>query len=245
MIKNLITGAFLCTVAALFAAMPLAAIAQDDADEAKKIDVSAVPTSAERLEGFVPAGWKIEEDVTGDLNGDGVADHALKLIEDKPAVDKEDRGVNRSRALVIVFAGRGGGLTLGTVADSLLQCTGCGGAFYGVSDAPANVTIEKGVLVVSQDHGSRDVTETTYRFRYDEQPSMFILIGFDYVTRDRATGGFWNESTNYLTGKRVTIVGKGKRDVTKKTVVAKKRFSIGEVDGDKFEEDATKRLGLD
>jgi len=31
-------------------------------------------------------------------------------------------------------------------------------------EAPANVTIEKGVLIVEQEHGSREVTDTTYRF---------------------------------------------------------------------------------
>ena len=121
----------------------------------------------------------------------------------------------------------------------------CGGAFYGVVDAPSNVTISKGVLVIQQDHGSRWTTDLTYRFRYDEQPSMFILIGFDYVSNDRAAGGTSTESTNYLTGKRITTVSKNSKSTTKTAVINKMRYSLEEVDTENFEEDATKRLGLD
>lgn len=245
MFKNLMNGAFLCTAIAIFAAMPQTAFAQDETDEAKTIDKSAIPETAEKIEGFVPEGWKIEEDVKGDVNGDKIDDHVLKLIEDKPSTDKDDRGVDRSRALVIVFADKEGTLTLATIADRLLQCTACGGAFYGVSDAPANVTIEKGVIVVNQDHGSRWVTDLTYKFRYDEQPGMFLLIGFDYSGRDRADGSVTSESTNYLTGKRITTTGKGKKTTTKNSTVAKDRIAIESVDTEDFESKATSRLGLD
>jgi hypothetical protein len=215
------------------------------AQDAATIDVQKVPATATTLAGFVPAGWKIEEQINGDLNDDQIADHVLKLIEDKPAMAKDETANDRSRAMIVVFEDKDGKLRNAAVADRLLQCATCGGAFYGVSDAPANVSIAKGVLTVEQDHGSRDVTDTTYRFRFDEQPNMFILIGFDYATRDRAEGGVWTESTNYLTGKRITTIDKGKRSSTKTTVVQKMRYSLQEVDADKFEEDATKRLGLD
>lgn len=206
-------------------------------------DRNSVPATAAKVEGFVPKGWKIEEQVKGDVTADGVSDVLLKLIEDKPK--KEDEFVDRNRVLVIAVADGKGGFRNAAVADKLLQCTSCGGAFYGVVDAPANVSIEKGVIVVNQEHGSREVTDTTYRFRYDEQPGMFILIGFDYSSRDRAAGGIWSESTNYLTGKRVTTTSKGKKTTTKTTQVTKMRNSIDEVDYDKFESEATHRLGLD
>ncbi len=214
-------------------------------DERAAIDSSKIPASGNAPADFVPAGWKIEEQISGDVNADGKSDTLLKLIEDKPATNKEDQMVDRGRALVILFAGDDAKLRLGAVADKLLQCTGCGGAFYGAVDAPANVKIEKGVIIVDQDHGSRWVTETTYRFRFDEQPNKFILIGFDYASRDRAEGSVSTESTNYLTGKRITTVGKGKRNTTKTTQVTKMRYSIDEVDSDKLESEATHRLGLD
>lgn len=75
---------------------------------------------------------------------------------------------------------------------------------------------------------------------------MFILIGFDYASRDRAVGDGSTESMNYyLTGKRITTTGKGKKTTSNTTLVQKMRYSIEEVDADKFDEEATKRLGLD
>ena len=210
-------------------------------DEAKRIDDSAVAASGDVVDDFIPEGWKIEADVAGDLNGGGTVDHAITMIEDKPATDKDGGSVDRNRGLVIVFGQTGGKFTKAAVADRLLQCPNCGGAFYGAGNAPANVSIAKGVLIIQQDHGSRWVTDTTYRFRYDEQPNMFILIGFDYSSRDRNTGTGASESTNYLTGKRITSKD-GKNNTT---VVEKMRYSIEEVDAEKFDEEATKRLGLD
>ena len=228
----------LAFVLLLVAGLSLVASAQDKA----AFDVSKIPAMGDKPQDFAPSGWKVEETVRGDLNGDGKPDYAIKLIEDKPK--SADTEVDRARVLVLGFDD-GGKIKRVAVADKLLQCTACGGAFYGVVDAPANVKIEKGVLIVNQDHGSRDVTETTYRFRYDEQPSMFILIGFDYADRDRAEGGTHTESTNYLTGKRVTTTSKGKRDTTKTTIVEKMRYSITEIDAEDFEGKATHRLGLD
>lgn len=239
LINRFIFSSLFC-VAMIVAFAANAVFAQDDAT---KLDPSMVAETADSAEGFVPDGWMIEEKITGDVNGDGKADMLLKLIEDKPK--KPDEFVDRARALVIAVKADGGGWRNAAVATDLLQCTGCGGAFYGAVDAPANVSIERGIIIVSQDHGSREVTETTFRFRFDEQPSMFILIGFDYATRDRANGNAWTESTNYITGKRITTVGKGSRTTTKTTYVAKDRAAIGEVDYSNYEENAAKRLGLD
>ncbi len=239
-LKTLMLGAFACVAFTIFAAMPT--FAQDEEAARTEIDASAIPDSGKSVKDFVPAGWKIEEDVKGDLNQDGVIDHALKLIENKPV--KEDEFSDLGRALVIVFGGEGG-LTKAAVASKILQCTACGGAFYGVMPAPANVSIAKGILTVSNDHGSRWVTEVTYKFRYDEQPGMFILIGFDYVSRDRAEGSVTTESTNYLTGKRITTTGKGKKTTTKNSTVAKDRHAIESVDTEEWESQATTRLGLD
>lgn len=244
--KSLAAAAFAFLTFSLLALYPTSLFAQSDTSDqdASTIDPSSVAESGSKPADFAPKGWKVEEDVKGDLNGDGIVDHCIKLIEDKPG-NTEDTMNDRSRALVVVFGRQDGGLVKAAVAGKLLQCTGCGGAFYGVSDAPANVKIEKGVIIVEQDHGSRWVTETTLRFRYDEQPGMFILIGYDYASRDRADGSSSSESTNYLNGKRITTVAKGKRSTTKTTTVAKDRMSIEEVDSEEMDAAATHRLGLD
>src|SRR5437764_7496333 len=184
----------------LFLAVVVSPAPSSAQDEGATIDVSRIPAEAGDVKGFVPPGWKIEEQVAGDLNGDSVPDYALKLVEDKPAKSADDMPTERGRALVVVLAGKEGKLARAGVADKLLQCTACGGAFYGVVEAPANVSIAKGVLIVNQDHGSRNVTEATYRFRYEPDRGRFALIGFDLAGHDRLTGAARTERTDHLRG---------------------------------------------
>lgn len=214
-------------------------------DERVVIDKSRVPTTADDIQKFVPQGWKIEEQLKGDLNADGTSDYVLKLVQDKPDKDASGDPTERYRALVIVLQGSGNRLVRAAVAGKLLQCTRCGGVFYGVVETPATVEIKNGVIEVNQDHGSRNLTNTYYKFRYDPATNQFVLIGFDYTDADRLTANAVSESTNYLTGVRVTTRGKGNRDVKMRTVVPKKKISIEDVDYEKFEEDAGKRLGTD
>ena len=213
-------------------------------DEAAVIDKSRVPAEASDARQFAPAGWKIEEQVAGDLNGDSRPDFALKLVENKPEKNSEGDATERGRALVIVLATADGKLRRAGVADNLLQCTRCGGAFYGVVESPANVKIEKAVVVVDQDHGSREISNVTFRFRYDAATQRFVLIGFDFATADRLTAQTVTESTNYSTGARVVARDKGNRTVTARSTIPKKKIFLEDVNADEFEEAAMKRLNL-
>jgi len=227
------------TFAALAFVVSVAFAASSFAQDAAPIDKSKIPATGDKAASFVPAGWKIEEQIKGDVNADTKPDIVLKLVEDKPSTTKDDIKVDRSRALVVLLALDDGKLKNAAVADKLLQCTGCGGAFYGFVDAPANVKIEKGVIVVDQDHGSRDVSEMTFRFRYEASTEKFLLIGFDYSNDDRATGDSASESTNYVTGVRITKSGKGKGKSSK---VSKTRIYIDDADYQTLEEKASARL---
>ncbi len=213
-------------------------------DDRLSFDKSKVPASANSTKDFVPAGWKVEEEISGDLNGDGIADYALKLVQDLPATDKDGMATERDRVLAILFGSQNGKLSRAAVNDKLLQCTRCGGAFYGVVESPANVKIEKGVLIVEQDHGSRNITDTTYRFRYEIESGKFLLIGFDLADADRLSAQTVTESTNYLTGIRVATRSKGKRDITTRSPIAKTKIYFEGVDGDKLETAAYQRLKL-
>jgi len=180
-----------------------AAFTSAQEEQAISFDDSALPRTANAVEKFLPSRWMVEAQVSGDLNNDSVPDTALKLIE-KPAADfDKDNPPSRERVLMILFKNRQGIFERAATAKNLLQCTRCGGAFYGVMEASADVTIAKGVLIVKQDGGSRNVIETTYRFRYNPGVKKFALIGYDVNDRDRATGENTNSSTNYLTGIRI------------------------------------------
>ena len=206
------------------------------------IDPTRIPQKTNRLNDFAPPGWTIEAQVSGDLNRDAIPDVALQLIEDKPATAEDTP--ERQRALVVALGDQSGGFTRAAVATALLQCATCGGAFYGGMEAPVEVTIKKGVLIVTQDHGSREVATLTYRFRYDPAAQKFALIGGDFESRDRLTGDAASESTNYLTGVRlVTRERKGKVTTTT-TNVPKDQIDLEQFDSDQYEEDAVMRLGL-
>lgn len=161
-----------------------------------------MPLDAKSVQDFVPAGWQIEAQSSGDLNADGLSDLALQLIQLKPQV-KDDEFVNRDRALLILFKRRDGLLHRAALSEKLLQCTSCGGAFYGVVEAPAKIQIVKGILLVSQDYGSRNLVDELYRFRYAPKTGKFMLIGFDIKDHDRLTGQTIEQSTNYLTGQQI------------------------------------------
>src|SRR5688572_1397413 len=85
------------------ATLPRAARAQ----EARPLDAPAVPVRGARAEAFIPAGWKIAEQVAGDLNGDGRADRVLHLVprdaSSRSAGDILDPGPY-THALVILLA---------------------------------------------------------------------------------------------------------------------------------------------
>ena len=82
----------------------------------RKLTLKAqIPLEADTPEKFVPKGWKIEEQLQGDLNRDSLADYALKLIEDKREKESDDMPTERQRALVVVLQKEGGRLARAAV----------------------------------------------------------------------------------------------------------------------------------
>jgi hypothetical protein len=104
---------------------------------------------------------------------------------------------------MVLFREADGRLLRAGFSASLLLCTRCYGMLGG-EDGNVSITIEKGVLIVNQLWGSRDAVDQTHRFRYDDRPGRFLLIGQDIENRDRMSGHSTLESSNYLTGEQVT-----------------------------------------
>lgn len=231
---------FLATVlSCLFVTLPIWSSAHESG---APIDTSQIPLEGNNANDFVPPGWVIEEQVVGDLNKDSIPDIALKLIEGKTVKDKDDEDREcRERVLIILFKDNHGTFSRVAVAERLLQGTCDGGAFYSFVPAPANVKIEKGILIVNQDHGSRNVFENTFRFRYDASVKRFVLIGLDQKDRDRLTGVTISRSTNFLTGEQILqrsrfSEGKG-REVTESSAkhrVPRQKVFVEQVDHEKY-----------
>jgi hypothetical protein len=179
-----------------------AAQAQEDG-----LPVKHLPREGQTLVDFLPDGWMVEEEVSGDLNGDGGADIAAILIQDQPDFDASGLKSERQRGLVVLIGYENSGFHLAGTNDSLLHCTTCGGVKEGVG-----LDIKKGILVLSQLSGSRLYTETTWRFRYDHQTQRFILIGRDAENADGTLGTGKVESCNCLTGLKLTETYRHDRD---------------------------------
>ncbi len=152
----------------LFCAAFVAASALGGTAHAARLSVKQVPLRADAPVLFAPRGWKIEKRVNGDLNRDKIADAVLVLIENKPAKDASGDATERNRALVVLVR-EGKGWRRAGFSGELLLGTRQGGAFYGVSETPVEVKIERGVLMVRHEAGSRNVATTTHRFRVDRK----------------------------------------------------------------------------
>lgn len=192
------------------------------------IDPKQLPAEAATAAAFVPRGWVIEERIEGDLNRDAVADIALKLVEELPANADKDNPPERNRALLILLKSSDGKLQRAALANKVLLCTRCGGAFFGVMETPSKVAIKDGVLIITQEYGSRHVTQETFRFRHEPQSNRFSLIGVDVVTADRATGKTVNESTNLLTNVKLSTVTRVNEKTGKETPVSNRRQRVSE-----------------
>lgn len=171
------------------------------AQEAKPLLSAHLARRADALVLFAPRGWKIEKQISGDLNRDQIPDAALVLVENKPAKGPNGILMARARAFVVALREGKGWHRVG-FNNSLLLGTRDGGAFYGGMETPVNVSIQSGVLKVNQENGSREVTETTHKFRLDKRTQRVYLIGLEQRDRDRAAGSGRIVSTNYLTGRQ-------------------------------------------
>ncbi|MBC3916115.1 hypothetical protein H8L32_01335 [Undibacterium sp. CY18W] len=176
-----------------------------------------LPATAPALRDFVPRGWTVESQVSGDLNGDGQADIAAVVVENKAAADANNTFNDRQRGLIVVLAGAKGYSLLGS-NDKLLQCLGCGGVKDGV-----NVTIKNGVLVVSQYSGSREYSIYTWRFRLDAASQRLQMIGIDEENTDGMVGKGSTVSTNLLTGQQISETYQYDQNRDRKVVLSSKK----------------------
>ncbi|MFN0086895.1 MAG: hypothetical protein ACKVX9_16005 [Blastocatellia bacterium] len=189
----------------------------------RQIEAARLPMEAVTAEAFVPAGWMIEGRIEGDLNKDAAPDLALKLVEVLPPDADRENPPERLRALLLLLKTEAGNLRRVALAGKVLLCTRCGGAFYGVAESPANVAIENGVIVVRQEYGSRELTQETLRFRYEPASGRFVFIGMDRSVTDRLTAVTTIESSNFLTGVKLTTTERYDDNRNRKPTVSGRR----------------------
>lgn len=201
----------------------VAAAAADDPD-LPPATYPKLAAQAATFERFVPAGWRLEQAVTGDLNGDGRPDAVLVLRDNDPkksiATGRESmpRFDTNPRSLAVVFAGDDGGYALALENHTLIARTD--DPFQQDPLDPdgiqaGEIAIKNGTLRVTLGYFGGNMGRITYTFRF--QNGRFEMIGYDRVDVTRNSGVMSDLSINYSTQQMVRKIGHISDDTNKTT----------------------------
>lgn len=155
-----------------------------------------LPAKAPRPTAFIPTGWMLEKQLSGDLNGDSRPDPVLMLVERPSATAPEAR---RERALVVLLAEPTGQFRRVAASGTALYCTGCFQSDRGTGGAP-ELSISKGVLSVRHISGAQQTTDLTQRYRYEAKADRVQLVGESQLLSSRLKLDTTVRRLDYLTG---------------------------------------------
>lgn len=167
------------------------------------VAVPRLPAEADRLEDFVPPGWRVETAVRGDLDRDGRADLAFVLRTARPVEATTPYGMSAGlpfdsspRLLAAALFVPGDGYRLGLQTDRLIPRP-----YTPVQDGwmfeEGSLEIERGALVVRLGHLESSAGTRSFRLRWQE--GAFRLIGYDLTDVHRYSHCTNTISINYLT----------------------------------------------
>ncbi|MBB3018421.1 hypothetical protein FHR70_001475 [Microvirga lupini] len=179
---------------------------------------------AEAAEGFVPAGWLLEVQVSGDLNRDGRADLVLVLRQNDPAnVIKDFEGLGEKpfdtnpRILAVAFHDRSSGKFGLQLENHTLIPRRIEPAADDHFDKESGIALLRDSFQVRlnwwMSAGGWETFNTTYTFRH--RSGRFELIGYDRNATHRGSGDTTSVSINYLTRKVKRTTGHISRDTQK------------------------------
>ncbi|HEX8665371.1 MAG TPA: hypothetical protein VF744_15215 [Beijerinckiaceae bacterium] len=182
----------------------------------------ALPKTAASAEGFVPPGWALESQASGDLNGDGVPDLAFVLRgKDPKNVVPNESGLGENpldtnpRILAAAFGATSGGYTLALENRTLIPRRTDPVMADPLEDG--GISIERGALKVRlhlfMSAGGWGMSTATYTFRHRD--GRFALIGYDREEVQRNSGETRSVSINYAMGKMKTETGSIEKDAKK------------------------------
>lgn len=132
--------------------------------EGAQFSAPPIPDTAVSAAGFVPEGWRLAGSAEGDLNGDGRPDLVVVAAHDEEQSEPNETTWQEPRLLVLALRDAGGELRRSAVSTGAVMCRGCGGAF---GDPFADVSVERGAVVVDHYGGSRERWSFVDRFRYE------------------------------------------------------------------------------
>lgn len=174
------------------------------------------PEKAQKVEDFVPKGWKIITDESGDLNKDNLDDAVLVIEKDDPAnIKKNEEGFGpdylnlNPRILLVLFQEKNGTYSLKAKNEKSFIASENDEDDPTVLDTFDGISIEKNVLKVYFNFfasaGTWSTSNSSYIFRF--QNKRFELIGMEYSSYMRNTGESDGISINFSTGKYKLTTG--------------------------------------
>lgn len=164
--------------------------------------------------------------ILGDLNGDGVLDQAEIVWTE---------GTKILPSLIITLKSKDGPDQ--KIKSPKAICLGCGGPKAIMGYPLGELSIIKGILVITYEGGARSVWKDVFRWRLDSSKKDLVLIGRTYEIEDNF-GEYAKEKVdaNYSTGKIHRTIGKKKKSCS---FDASKKIYLINYD---FAEDRTEEL---
>lgn len=213
-------------LAAALLLLPGMTRAQDQ--ELPPVTYPVIVTDGPDAKAFVPKGWTLEQQQTGDLDGDGLSDLALAFhMQDPRNIIPNPGGFcgetidTNPRILVIALAQPGGGYRLAMQNHSLVprRDNPCAEDWFSADSViDGGIEIKHGAFRVKlslfMSAGGWDMGSSIYTFRW--QQGALRLIGFDSTNSERNTGAMQTLSINYLT--RRIRTGRGTMESDRETV---------------------------
>ncbi|HET7314480.1 hypothetical protein [Salinisphaera sp.] len=181
-----------------------ASAAATDINRPPPVHYPAVSAEGADIAVFVPSGWRIEKQETGDLNGDGRADRALILHDDDPALrvplpfDDSSKVDTNPRLLVVLFARAEGGFRRALANHTLIPRVDSGRMDDPIDGVVASdFAITDGTLQIALGGFGAEMYQPAYTFRWRD--GAFRLIVFEYSKVHRMSGAVHELHIDYRT----------------------------------------------
>ena len=173
------------------------------------------PVKANKVEEFIPKGWKKILTANGDLNKDKLEDTVIVIEkEDKENIKKNDvlgpdyLNLN-PRILLVLFKQKDGAYILAAKNDKGFIQSENDEENPTLMDTLTGISIKNNTLRINFDYflsaGSWEASEAIFTFRF--QNNRFELIGFDNISFMRNSGEQEEFSINFSTNKIKTTTG--------------------------------------
>ena len=175
---------------------------------------------AKDAEGFVPKGWKLDHQQSGDLNGDGINDLLFVLVDDDPKniiADPMggDKPINTNPyILAVAFADKAAHDYKLVLENHALIPRPTQELFDDIYSKD-ETKVAHGSFKVGLFWFASTIHQPTLQFKY--QHNKFELIGYEVVDTHRGTGEVISKSVNYLSRKMEIKSGTISDDTTKST----------------------------